>query len=137
MTARLARSLARAAFAAILFALTPAAAWAASEDELCIDDLENEYEGDAEAVAYGERRFGQRCAFCHGGGGLGAKGPSLIQGKFKRGSCNADIVENIASGIPGTQMGAFGQWLDFDEILKILAYMRAEEAKLRSASEIE
>ena len=131
------RFFARAAFAAALFALAPAAAWAAADEELCADDLENEYEGDAAAVAYGERRFGQRCAFCHGGGGLGAKGPSLIQGKFKRGGCNADIVENIASGIPGTQMGAFGQSLDFDEILKILAYMRAEEAQLRAAGEIE
>ena len=68
---------------------------------------------------------------------MGAKGPSLIQGKFKRGGCNADIVENIASGVPGTQMGAFGQSLDFDEILKIVAYMRDEEAKLRAAGEIE
>lgn len=109
----------------------------AADEELCVDDLENEYEGDAEAIAYGARRFGQRCAFCHGGGGIGAKGPSLIQGKFKRGGCNADIVENIASGVPGTQMGAFGQSLDFDEILKIVAYMRDEEAKLRAAGEIE
>ena len=120
---------------ALSLAVPPAAL--AADEELCVDDLENEYEGDAEAVAYGARRFGQRCAFCHGGGGMGAKGPSLIQGKFKRGGCNADIVENIASGVPGTQMGAFGQSLDFDEILKIVAYMRDEEAKLRAAGEIE
>ena len=124
---------------ALLCALSLAAppAVLAADEELCVDDLENEYEGDAEAIAYGARRFGQRCAFCHGGGGMGAKGPSLIQGKFKRGGCNADIVENIASGVPGTQMGAFGQSLDFDEILKIVAYMRDEEAKLRAAGEIE
>lgn len=124
---------------ALLCALSLAAppAVLAADEELCVDDLENEYEGDAEAIAYGARRFGQRCAFCHGGGGTGAKGPSLIQGKFKRGGCNADIVENIASGVPGTQMGAFGQSLDFDEILKIVAYMRDEEAKLRAAGEIE
>ena len=46
-------------------------------------------------------------------------------------------MENIASGIPGTQMGAFGQSLDFDEILKIVAYMRDEEAKLRATGEIQ
>ena len=120
---------------ALSLAMPPAVL--AADEELCVDDLENEYEGDAEAIAYGARRFGQRCAFCHGGGGMGAKGPSLIQGKFKRGGCNADIVENIASGVPGTQMGAFGQSLDFDEILKIVAYMRDEEAKLRAAGEIE
>ena len=126
--------------AAVLCGLSLASAGgvqAETADDPCIDDLENEFDGDAEAIAYGKRRFGQRCAFCHGGGGLGAKGPSLIQGKFKRGGCNADIVENIASGIPGTQMGAFGHALGFDEILKILAYMRDEEAKLRAAGEID
>ena len=109
----------------------------AQGEDLCADDLEDEYAGDAEAIAYGKRRFGQRCAFCHGGGGRGAKGPSLIVGKFKRGACNADIIENIASGIPGTQMGAFGDKLGFDEIMMILAYMRDEETRLRAAGEIE
>ena len=109
----------------------------AQGEDLCADDLEDEYAGDAEAIAYGKQRFGQRCAFCHGGGGRGAKGPSLIVGKFKRGACNADIIENIASGIPGTQMGTFGDKLGFDEIMMILAYMRDEETRLRAAGEIE
>lgn len=124
------------AVAGVLLLAHPGGVRAAAEDP-CVDDLENEYANDAEAIAYGKRRFGQRCAFCHGGGGRGAKGPSLIAGKFKRGACNADIVENIASGVPGTQMGAFGDKLDFDEIMKILAYMRDEEARLRAAGEID
>ena len=135
MTARRSRFLLAAALCGVWLAAP--AVLGADVDDACVDDLENEYEGDAEAIAYGKDRFGQRCAFCHGGGGRGAKGPSLVQGKFKRGSCNEDIVENIASGIPGTQMGAFGQALEFDEILKIVAYMRDEEARLRAAGEIE
>ena len=109
----------------------------AAGDEVCADDLEIEFENDPEAIDYGRERFGQRCVFCHGSGGLGAKGPALVKGKFKRGGCNQDIVANIASGVPGTQMGAFGQSLDFDEILKIVAYLRDEERKLREAGEIE
>ncbi len=127
-----------AVLAVILGAILAASGNAqAADDGLCADDLEDEYAGDAEAIAYGKARFGSRCAFCHGGGGRGAKGPSLVQGKFKRGGCNEDIIQNIASGIPGTQMGAFGQSLDFDEIMKILAYIRDEEARRRAAGEIE
>jgi mono/diheme cytochrome c family protein len=110
------------------------AAYAAGAD-VCGDDLEIEYQNDPEAIDYGRERFGQRCVFCHGSGGLGAKGPALVKGKFKRGGCNQDIVGNIASGIPGTQMGAFGRSLDFDEILKIVAYLRDEERKHREAGD--
>lgn len=109
----------------------------AADPSVCADDLEIEYQDDAEAIEYGRERFGQRCVFCHGSGGLGAKGPALVKGKFKRGGCNQDIVENIASGVPGTQMGAFGQSLEFDEILKIVAYLRDEERKYREAGEVE
>lgn len=105
--------------------------------EACKDDLEIEFINDPEAIEYGKERFGARCVFCHGTDGLGAKGPALVKGKFKRGGCNQDIVINIASGIPGTQMGAFGASLEFDDILKIVAYLRDEERKLREAGEIE
>ena len=114
----------------------PVAAQAA-EDNVCQDDLEIEYQNDPDAIEYGRERFSARCVFCHGSGGLGAKGPALVKGKFKRGGCNQDIVGNIASGVPGTQMGAFGRSLDFDEILKIVAYLRDEERKYREAGEIE
>jgi len=118
------------------FSITgPMAAYAA-EVGVCSDDLEIEYQDDPDAIEYGRERFGQRCVFCHGSGGLGAKGPALVKGKFKRGGCNQDIVGNIASGIPGTQMGAFGRSLEFDEILKIVAYLRDEERKYREAGEV-
>lgn len=105
--------------------------------DACNDDLEIAFIDDPEAIEYGKERFDARCVFCHGTGGQGAKGPALVKGKFKRGGCNQDIVINIASGIPGTQMGAFGASLEFDDILKIVAYLRDEERKLREAGEIE
>ena len=101
---------------------------AASED---YNDIENEFEGDAEAIEYGRQRFARRCAYCHGGGGAGAKGPSLVRGKFKysRKGLTSELFSIIAGGIPNTQMGAFGRLLDGDEILKFIAYMRQETAR--------
>ena len=100
-------------------------------------DMENEFEGDAEAIEYGRQRFGRRCAYCHGGGGMGAKGPSLTKGKFKwsRKGYTTDLVNIIMGGIPDTQMGSFARTLDGDEVLKIIAYMRQETERVRLEAE--
>ena len=107
-----------------------APAQAANED---FEDMENEFEGDAEAIEYGRLRFARRCAYCHGGGGMGAKGPSLTKGKFKwsRKGYTTDLVNIIMGGIPDTQMGSFARTLDGDEVLKIIAYMRQETERVR------
>ena len=99
-------------------------------------DIENEFEGDAEAIEYGRLLFARRCAYCHGGGGAGAKGPSLTKGKFKysRKGLTSELFSIIVGGIPNTQMGAFGRTIDGDETLKIIAYIRQETAK-RAAAE--
>ena len=101
------------------------------------EDIENEFEGDAEAIEYGRQRFARRCAYCHGGGGMGAKGPSLTKGKFKwsRKGLTSDLVNIIMGGIPNTQMGSFARTLDGDEVLKIIAYMRQETERVRLEAE--
>ncbi len=113
----------------LVSANTPAEA--ASDDDF--EDMENEFEGDAEAIEYGRQRFARRCAYCHGGGGMGAKGPSLTKGKFKwsRKGYTSDLVNIIMGGIPNTQMGSFARTLDGDEVLKIIAYMRQETERVR------
>jgi mono/diheme cytochrome c family protein len=78
------------------------------------NDMPVPYE-DADSVLKGKERFSERCAFCHGGGGRGAK------------------YGNIAAGVPGTQMGAFGTTLSQEEINNILAFMRAEQFKKEAA----
>ena len=102
-------------------------------DDEDFEDMENEFEGDAEAIEYGRLRFARRCAYCHGGGGMGAKGPSLTKGKFKwsRKGYTSDLVNIIMGGIPNTQMGSFARTLDGDEVLKIIAYMRQETERVR------
>ena len=93
------------------------------------DDIKNPHEGDPAAIARGYDLFAARCAFCHGGHGMGAKGPALTAGHYKRGGSNLTLFSTIATGRPGTQMGAFGVMLSADEIWDIIAYIRDETRK--------
>jgi mono/diheme cytochrome c family protein len=90
---------------------------------------------DPAAVAKGRERFGERCGYCHGGGGKGAKGPCLICGHFKRGGKSSAIYSNIAAGVQGTQMGAFGTSLSGEEILNIVGFLRSEQYRRDAAGE--
>src|SRR4051794_29772562 len=62
---------------------------------------------EANASQAGKERFSERCSFCHGGGGRGAKGPCLTCGRVRHGGSDGALYANIAGGIQGTQMGAF------------------------------
>jgi mono/diheme cytochrome c family protein len=92
---------------------------------------------DAAAVQAGKERFSERCAFCHGGGGRGAKGPCLTCDRFRHGGSDESLYNSIASGVPQTQMGAFGTSLSREEILNIIAFLRAETQRRKAAGELE
>jgi len=115
-------------------------AWAASDEvygyKMTPDDMENEFAGDPASIERGREVYAQRCAFCHGGGGKGGKGPALTAGKFKHGKRNMDMFNTIAAGKPGTQMGAFGRTIEGDDIWKLLAYIRAETIRRAEKGEI-
>jgi mono/diheme cytochrome c family protein len=91
-------------------------------------------------VEAGQAWFGRRCAFCHGTGGHGAKGPCLSCGVFKySGNTNSDIYVTIAVGVPknlGGTMGAFGTTMNQDEILSVITFLRWEEKRRVEAGEI-
>jgi mono/diheme cytochrome c family protein len=125
-----------AALAAAFFLVSPSDNAAFAQTEALDEDLVNPYENDPVAIAYGNKRFGRRCAYCHGGGGRGAKGPDLTDDKWKHGGSNANLLQNIIGGIPMTQMGGFGAWMDGDEIMKIMAYMRDENRKRHESGEL-
>ena len=86
---------------------------------------------DIKIVEEGKYMFGRRCAFCHGSGGHGAKGPCLSCGSFHyAGNTNLSIYTIIATGVPknlGGTMGAFGTTMSQEEILSVLTYLRWEE----------
>ncbi len=95
-------------------------------------DIRNPFEGNPIAIEQGGARYSERCGFCHGTRGVGAKGPSLVSGKWKFGGRNVDLFATIAAGRPGTQMGAFASSLTGEEIWQIIAFLRDEHEK-RSA----
>lgn len=92
---------------------------------------------DPKAVEAGRERFGERCAFCHGGGGKGAKGPCLSCGRFRYGGKASQLYGTIANGIWGTQMGAFESSLSREEILSIIAFLRVRTEERRQAGELD
>ena len=101
--------------------------------------LENDLpipEDDANAVEAGKSKFGQRCGLCHGGGGRGGKGPCLTCGHFKHGGKSSNIYANIAAGVPGTPMGAFGTTVTQEEIFNIIAFLRSDTKRRAREGEI-
>ncbi|MCW5626100.1 MAG: c-type cytochrome [Burkholderiales bacterium] len=85
---------------------------------------------DPAVVALGKEKFGEKCGgFCHGSGGKGGRAPCLICGSFKRGGTDADLFKNIKSGVPGSAMGAFGDMYSDEQIVAIVAFLRAEQKK--------
>ena len=108
---------------------------AVADDAVEVNDLAVPME-DAAAIELGKTRFGQKCSgFCHGSGGKGGRGPCLICGKFKRGGKNSDLYRNIAEGVKGTAMGAFGEALPMEEIVAVIAYLRTEQKKKEAAEQ--
>ena len=104
------------------------------------DDLELAID-DPKVVEEGRGWYAQRCAFCHGGGGKGGKGPCLTCGKFSySGNTNTEIFTTISIGIArnrGGSMGAFGTTMTPEAILAVVTFLRSEETRRIKEGEIE
>lgn len=80
---------------------------------------------DAKAAEAGATLFtGMNCDGCHGGGAVGAVGPSLTDGRWRYGGTDADIFRSIAEGRP-KGMPAFGGVLQPAMIWRLVAYIRS------------
>jgi mono/diheme cytochrome c family protein len=132
------------AFVTVLAALALSglffAAPAAAQHKMNESDMELPT-NDAKVVEQGKEKFAQRCAFCHGGGGKGGKGPCLTCGKFPySGNTNTGIYTTIAVGVTnrsmGGTMGAFGTTMSAEEIMAVMTYMRAEEKRRIESGEV-
>lgn len=122
----------------INFYLSPALSAGKVQDYGGEDDVENPFEGNAEAIAEGYEKFNQRCSYCHGMRGVGAKGPPLTRGYYKKsGGSNINLYSVIASGLQvngqPTQMGAFSRTISDENIWKIIAYLRQEYKDRKAA----
>ena len=80
---------------------------------------------DAKAAEVGATLFtGMNCDGCHGGGAVGAVGPSLTDGRWRYGGADADIYRSIAEGRP-KGMPAFGGVLQPAMIWRLVAYIKS------------
>ena len=87
---------------------------------------ENPYAGDEEAIAEGKKLYAKYCQACHLPDGTGRIGPSLVddEWKYERADTEVGRFEIIYAGAAGA-MQAFGQRIDQDAILKVMAYIDA------------
>jgi cytochrome c oxidase cbb3-type subunit 3 len=80
---------------------------------------------DAKAADAGAALFtSMNCDGCHGGGAVGAVGPSLTDGRWRYGGTDADIYRSIAEGRP-KGMPAFGGVLQPAMIWRLVAYIKS------------
>jgi len=119
-----------------LFVAAPAAA----QHKMNESDMELPT-GDAKVVEFGKEKYAQRCAFCHGGGGKGGKGPCLTCGRFPySGNTNTGIYTTIAVGVTnrsmGGTMGAFGTTMSGEEITAVITFLRVEEKRRIESGEV-
>jgi len=93
----------------------------------------NPLAGDPTAITQGAVLFRQECVFCHGVGARGGmRGPDLTTGSWSHGGSDADLIDTIKDGVPGTAMPPNN--LTADEIWRIIAYLRTLEQPAASAA---
>lgn len=85
---------------------------------------ENPHDGVDEAIADGEDLYNRNCRACHGVDGGGGMGAALDDEDYKRERAATDkgMFEIIYGGSAGA-MQPFGNRLDQDEILRIMAHI--------------
>ena len=90
----------------------------------------------ADLERQGGELFGRNCQLCHNSRGKGGKGPQLVQGAWGPGGANSDefMFNTIKNGRPNTQMGGFGGALSDAEIRVIVAFLRAEAARVKASA---
>jgi cytochrome c-L len=88
------------------------------------ETAENAYSGDPAAIEAGQKLYARLCQACHLADGSGRIGPSLIGDNPKRARTGTERgrFEIIYAGGAGA-MQSFGQRLDQDQILQVMAYV--------------
>ncbi len=76
-------------------------------------------------VETGRGFFHLSCTACHGKEAQGGRGPDLTRGTFATGDRDSDLFRVITDGVPGTEMAAYGERLDKDNIWRIIAFIRS------------
>jgi len=78
-----------------------------------------------------EQLFSQLCAGCHGADLSGGQGGSLIDGEWKHGSSDADLMRSIKEGNVQLGMTPFGTVLDDGQIRMMVIFIREKEKQAK------
>jgi cytochrome c-L len=90
---------------------------------------DNDYRGNADAVADGKKLYVSNCIVCHGADGTGKMGPTLI-GKdvvYKQVLTDPGMFSIIYGGASGAMQSFHRRGMKQDEMLRIIAYVRTLE----------
>lgn len=110
----------------IVAAVGTAAARAAPEAQAAEPiALSNPLRGDADAAKHGATLFNaMNCDGCHGGGGFGFVGPSLIDGRWRFGGDEAEVFRSIRDG-HAQGMPAYSAMLTDATIWQLVTYLQS------------
>ncbi|WP_035610373.1 PQQ-dependent sugar dehydrogenase [Haloferula sp. BvORR071] len=78
-----------------------------------------------------EQLCGQLCSGCHGADLSGGQGGSLIDGEWKHGSSDADLMRSIKEGNPQLGMTPFGTLLDDGQLRMMVIFIREKEKQAK------
>jgi mono/diheme cytochrome c family protein len=89
--------------------------------------LQNPLKEDKQAAEDGGKMFSAfNCDGCHGGGAVGAVGPSLADGRWRYGGTDAEVYHSIFYGRP-RGMPAWGGTLPPEAIWRLVSYLKSIE----------
>ena len=90
------------------------------------EELVNPFNGDPSAAEQGEVIFGaMNCDGCHGGGGLGFVGPSLVDGRWRYGGADGALFHSIFYG-RSHGMPAYGGLISDATVWQLGTYVRSQ-----------
>jgi glucose/arabinose dehydrogenase len=68
----------------------------------------------------------KNCQGCHGSDLAGGRAPSLFEEKWLASTKDNEISNSVRNGVAGTEMGAFKDKLDDDQIATLIKYIRTQ-----------
>jgi cytochrome c-L len=87
---------------------------------------DNDYRGNADAIAAGKALYQENCAACHGDDAKGRIGPTLVGAGLKYPQAKSDpgMFSIIYAGASGAMQSFAKRGMPQDDMLKIIAYVR-------------